>query len=292
MLYVLPYGRIRMYEWLVFASEVVLSAYPILIKQTDASIFTQVGFRTGIFAVAAMGMALAMGQSLTNLSPLILLGGGLLNLVHVGSSYKAFSTLTAGNAMALFYTYPMMNLVAASVALGETIEPLTWIWMVVALVGAVMIAKPTETGWNLIGVVSALLAAATETGIYMWFRDLPKQTLPWKRMLEMYGGSFLVWGGLALSGLWKGGAGPLPFSSGLAMVLFNLLIGFVGYGIRFFTIPKISTVSFSALSFFGIVSAYFYGWFFENEKPSWLAMGGAAAIILANTQLLGKAESV
>jgi len=281
-----------MYEWLVFASEIVLSAYPILIKQTDASIFTQVGFRMGVFTVAAMGMALFMGQSLANLSPLILLGGGLLNLLHVGSSYKAFSTLTAGNAMALFYTYPVMNLLAASVAFGEKIDPSTWMWMVVALLGAVLIAQPSGSGWNLLGVGAALLAAATETGIYLWFRDLPAQTLPWKRMLEMYGGSFLLWGGLALSGLWKGGSGQLSFNSGLAMVLFNLVIGFVGYGMRFFTIPKVSTVAFSALSFFGVVSAYLFGWFFEGEKPSWTAVGGAAAIILANSQLLGLAEKV
>jgi len=281
-----------MYEWLVFASEVVLSAYPILIKQTDASIFTQVGFRMGIFTVAAMGMALFMGQSLTNLSPLILVGGGLLNLLHVGSSYKAFSTLTAGNAMALFYTYPVMNLVAASIAFGEKIDHSTWMWMVLALLGAILIAQPSGSGWNLLGVGAALLAAATETGIYLWFRDLPAQMLPWKRMLEMYGGSFLLWGGLALSGLWKGGAGQLSFSSGLAMVLFNLVIGFVGYGMRFFTIPKVSTVAFSALSFFGVVAAYLFGWFFEGEKPSWMALGGAAAIVLANSQLLGKAETV
>jgi drug/metabolite transporter (DMT)-like permease len=233
-----------------------------------------------------------MGQSLTNLSPLILLGGGLLNLTHVGASYKAFTDLTAGNAMALFYTYPIMNLVAASLALGETIEPVTWMWMGVALVGAVLIAQPSGTGWNLIGVGAALLAAATETGIYLLFRDLPKQTLPWKRMLELYGGSFLLWGGLAVSGLWKGGAGPLQTSSAVAMVLFNLFIGFVGYGLRFFTIPKISTVAFSALSFFGIISAYIFGWLFQSEVPSWSAFAGAAAIILANSQLLGKAESI
>jgi len=281
-----------MYEWAVFASEAILSAYPILIKQTDASIFTQVGFRTGIFALAAMGSAIFMGQSLVNLSPLILLGGGLLNLAHVGASYKAFTDLSAGNAMALFYTYPIMNLVAASLTLGETIEPLTWMWMGVALVGAVLIAQPSGSGWNLLGVGAALLAAATETGIYLLFRDLPKQTLPWKRMLELYGGSFLLWGGLAVSGLWKGGAGPLQMTSVVAMVLFNLLIGFVGYGLRFFTIPKISTVAFSALSFFGIIAAYIFGWLFQSEVPSWSAFAGAAAIILANSQLLGKAESV
>jgi S-adenosylmethionine uptake transporter len=281
-----------MYEWAVFASEAILSAYPILIKQTDASIFTQVGFRTGIFALAAIGMAVWMGQSLTNLSPLILLAGGLLNLTHVGASYKAFTDLSAGNAMALFYTYPIMNLVAASLTLGETIEPLTWMWMGVALVGAVLIAQPSGSGWNLIGIGAALLAAATETGIYLLFRDLPKQTLPWKRMLELYGGSFLLWGGLALSGLWKGGAGSLKITSVAAMVLFNLFIGFVGYGLRFFTIPKISTVAFSALSFFGILSAYIFGWLFQSEVPSWTAFAGAIAIIVANSQLLGKAESV
>lgn len=281
-----------MYESLVFASEVVLSAYPILIKQTNASIFTQVGFRMAIYAVAAMGMAIAMGQSLANLSPLIVLGGGLLNLVHVGASYKAFSDLTAGNAMALFYTYPVMNLVAASIALGETIEPRTWIWMIVALLGAVLIAQPSGSGWTLIGVAMALLAAATETGIYMWFRDLPKETLPWKRMMEIYGGSFLLWGGLALTGLWKAGSGSLSVSSALTMVLFNLFIGFVGYGMRFFTIPKVSTIAFSALSFFGIIAAYIFGWIFEGETPSWMATAGALAIMVANSQLLGKAESV
>jgi len=281
-----------MYEWAVFASEAILSAYPILIKQTNESIFTQVGFRTGVFALAAIGMAVWMGQSLTNLSPLILLAGGLLNLTHVGASYKAFTDLTAGNAMALFYTYPIMNLMAASFALGETIEPLTWVWMGVALVGAVLIAQPSGSGWNLLGVGAALLAAATETGIYLLFRDLPKETLPWKRMLELYGGSFLLWGGLALSGLWKGAAGSLQISSAVAMVLFNLLIGFVGYGLRFFTIPKISTVAFSALSFFGIISAYMFGWLFQSEVPSWTAFAGAIAIIVANSQLLGKAESV
>jgi len=237
-------------------------------------------------------MGIAMGQSLSNLSPLIVLGGGLLNLVHVGSSYKAFSDLTAGNAMALFYTYPVMNLIAASIALGETIAPLTWMWMGVALLGAVLIAQPSGRGWTLIGVAAALLAAATETGIYMWFRDLPKETLPWKRMMEMYGGSFLLWGGLALTGLWKAGSGSLSVSSALTMVLFNLFIGFVGYGLRFFTIPKVSTVAFSALSFFGIVSAYLFGWIFEGETPSWMATAGAIAIMVANSQLLGKAESV
>lgn len=281
-----------MYESVVLLSEVLLSAYPILIKQTNASIFTQVGVRMGVFALAAIGMAVWMRQSLTNLSPLILLAGGLLNLAHVGASYKAFTDLTAGNAMALFYTYPVMNLIAASFALGERIEPLTWMWMGVALLGAVLIAQPSGSGWNLVGVGAALLAAATETGIYLWFRDLPKETLPWKRMMELYGGSFLLWGVLALSGLWKGSAGSLQASSAVGMVLFNLLIGFVGYGMRFFTIPKVSTVVFSALSFFGIVAAYIFGWLFQSEVPSWTAFAGAIAIIVANSQLLGKAESV
>ena len=72
------------------------------------------------------------------------------------------------------------------------------------------------------------------------------------------------------------------------MVLFNSLIGFAGYALRFYLIPNVSTIVFSTLSFFGVLSAYLFGWAFSNEIPT-LAQGlGAAAIIAANTVLLRK----
>jgi drug/metabolite transporter (DMT)-like permease len=67
-----------------------------------------------------------------------------------------------------------------------------------------------------------------------------------------------------------------------------MLIGFTGYAMRFSAIPMASTVIFSTLNLIGIVAAYFFGYIFENEKPSQMAMGGALAIMIANGVLLSK----
>ena len=72
------------------------------------------------------------------------------------------------------------------------------------------------------------------------------------------------------------------------MILFNTLIGFIGYALRFAAIPYVSTTVFSLLSFFGIVAAYVFGYLFEGEKPSLLAAGGSLAILVANIAILSQ----
>jgi drug/metabolite transporter (DMT)-like permease len=75
------------------------------------------------------------------------------------------------------------------------------------------------------------------------------------------------------------------------MILFNVFIGFTGYAMRFSAIPLVSTLIYSILSFIGIVAAYLFGYIFEGEKPSWLAIAGAGAIIVANGALLSKGHA-
>ena len=274
------------YESLTFLSEIVLSAYPILIKKVPASLVAQTTIRMTSFAILAAIAASLTGASLQGTTLLNTLGPGLLNLIHVGSSYTAFEALPAGNAMALFYTYPVWNILGAAFAFKERIEPRILPWIAVAIVGSVLLAQP-ETNWNAFGVVAALLAALTETGIYLWFRNEP-ESHPWTTMARMYGGSTLLILPLLLVGIlaWGSmGAGALK-----NMLLFNTFIGFIGYAMRFYTIPHISTVAFSSIAFFGIVSAYFLGWFFVGELPSAQQGLGAALIILANLFLLKKED--
>jgi drug/metabolite transporter (DMT)-like permease len=66
------------------------------------------------------------------------------------------------------------------------------------------------------------------------------------------------------------------------MTLFNALIGFVGYNMRFYAIPKVSTLVFSLLSFIGVVSSFAFGWLFAGEIPSLLSALGAALITVAS----------
>jgi len=280
-----------MYESFVFLSEIVLSLYPILIKSTDASVGVQTGFRMYVFAICAMIVSLIQKQNLLDLSFSNVFGSGLLNLIHVGSSYKAFELLPAGNAMALFYTYPVMNLLGSSLMYGEAIKPEVYGWMMLALAGAFMLAQPSANpkGWNKLGIFLALTAAATETGIYLLFKQLKAEDNSFKQMFSMYGGSAILWTLMALLGLFSF-SGSLSKKAMSIMVLFNVLIGFVGYGARFFAIPKVSTIAFSALSFFGIISAYIFGYFFEGETVNYMSALGALAIMIANIVLVHEAE--
>ncbi len=293
-------------EFLVIVSEVTLSLYPTLIKIVPASVVLQTVVRMLVFTVLAFISAvitrvpLSFAQFLTAETPLT----GLLNLVHVGSSYVAFDALAGGNAMSLFYVYPFLNLIGASVLLGETIPVQSIPWLLVAFFGAILVAQPSAANWSMVGVVCALLAAATETGIYLWFKtsketqesqesqETQESQQPWTKMFQMYGASsiLLLVGCLVLIGLnWI--APNLFFTSGSGfarMIAFNSIVGFVGYALRFYLIPNVSTVVFSTLSFFGVISAYLFGWVFSNETPTLLQGLGATAIILANTVLLRK----
>jgi len=281
-------------ELLLVLSEVILSAYPLLIKLVDVSVLLQTGLRMAVFTTLAAVAAvltknpLAVGSLLSTET----LGAGVLNLIHVFTSYTAFEQLTGGNAMALFYTYPVFNILATAAVFKETI-PLTSVpWITLALGGAIALAQPTATNWTLVGVISALLAALTEVGIYIWFRlrEEKESNQPWTKMIQMYGSSGVLWAvGIAAAAavgvLAKNTLHITP--SGLGSILaFNSLVGFTGYALRFFLIPQVSTIVFSVLSFFGIVSAYVFDWIFTNQKPNMTQILGAVAIMVANGMLI------
>lgn len=290
------------YETLLVLAEAVLSAYPLLIKLVDATVYFQTGLRMIVYTVLAVLAAHATGSPLlaSTLFSAETIATGLMNLLHVGSSYTAFEQLAGGNAMALFYTYPVWNILGAAILLKESVPLTSLPWIGLALVGAILLAQPTTTNWTAIGIAAALVAALTETGIYLWFRsngdadqkEGVDKDQPWTKMIQMYGSSGVFWiiGTIVFTALGFLAKNTFNISgAGLgSIVLFNSLIGFVGYALRFYLIPKVSTVTFSALSFIGIIAAYLLSWVFAGEVPSWFQAAGAAAIIVANTVLVSK----
>ena len=281
---------------LVLVSEVLLSAYPLLIKRIDMSVVFQTGLRLFVFTVLAALIGTVPPLDVLASTETILMGGTYL--LHIFSSYMAFSLLSAGNAMALFYTYPLWNILGTSLLLGEQLDLTKIPWIGVALAGAIALAQPTAKNWSLGGVVMALTAALTETAVYLWFKvhskEETKDPTPWTKMIQMFGGGGLLWALAIAAATIAGLTTTYMFRSslsGLAAILgFNALIGFGGYALRLYMIPKVSTVLFSSLSFFGIVSAYLYGWIGANEWPNRVQMAGAAAIILANLVLVAKSR--
>ena len=215
------------------------------------------------------------------------LGLGAITLLHIFVSYIAFSSLSAGVAMSLFYTYPMWNLLGAKALFGENIQAKSYAYVALGVLGTFLVStkgvKDDLRGLvqnrygALIGIAAALAAALTESAMYFAVRTNEEKN-PWAPTLEMYGGALICIIPLILFGILK-----IQWSASVwtKIILFNLIIGFVGYSLRFYSIPKVNTETFGLLSFVGVFSSFLFGFLFLGEKPGLISLLGAGLIALA-----------
>ena len=270
----------------VITSEITLSLYPILIKNIPTNFHTQLLSRFLVFSVGAL--IFYTGQKIDISKSLLY---GILTIFHVVVSYAAFSNLSAGTAMSLFYTYPIMNVIAGILFLGEEISIYAISFLLLGFIGTIILSQqiPNEEvkGENLfklpqnLAISAALLAAISETLMFLVIRNT-KTSNPIDSMLYLYPGAFLIFGAYLLitkqiqtidTNLvnWKN------------MALFNLIIGFAGYCLRFYSINNVSTIVFSLLSFIGVISSYAFGKYFVNEEASLKTYIGSFLIASASS---------
>ncbi len=263
----------------VVVSEVLLSLYPILVKVVPTNFDTGLLARFGVFTVASL--IFYSGQPI-HLGKVFLYG--LVTLFHVVTSYTAFSNLSAGTSMSLFYTFPIMNIIAGILFLGETISFRAIFFVLLGFAGTLLLSqeipneevkgeKPIEVPQSL-AIWAGLLAAFFETLMFLVIRDT-KTTNPIDSMLQLYPGAFILFGLYVLLGQRTIDTNPVNLAK---LGLFNLIIGFGGYSLRAYSINKVSTVVFSLLSFVGVLSSYAFGKLFVGETSSWKTYLGAMLI--------------
>ncbi len=269
----------------VILSEVALALYPILIKRVPTDLATQTLSRLLTFSTLAFFFASPSDITQTWGAKGLFrsLSLGLITLLHVGVSYFAFETLPAGVAMSLFYFYPILNLIGGILGFGESISSLQGLLILVAFVGVILVSLTITEGqtdekktYNIKGIVAALGAALTETMMYFAVRTA-KQPNPYFATLELYPGALIPFVGMLLA---SGKQIDWRPSIWLPMTLFNTFIGFVGYAMRFWAIPRVSTFLFSMLTFIGVIASFSWGYLFAEETPTWMALIGAFLISL------------
>jgi drug/metabolite transporter (DMT)-like permease len=270
-------------------AEIALALHPILIKQIGVGLPTQLFARLGTYS--ALGYAMAdskdVAASWGSLSKGLQSGlYGLMNLVHIGSSYLSYQHLPAGSALAIFYTYPFFNILAGVILLGDAFDWRILPLLGLAFFGVLLIALHTKNGHDqdvekdhqkknvAIGVGAALVSALTETLIFLVAKTGETQT-PWLTILKLYPAAFA--GLLAYIG-YTGVQWKTNLSNWTPLLIFNIFIGFLGYSLRFWSIPRLSTAIFSILTFIGVAAGYAWGLVYAKEVPSAGALTGAACI--------------
>lgn len=301
----------------LITGEGLLSFYPILTRSVNADIVTQTLVRLLTTSIACYPfMTLSLGSIVGQLSTHIV---SLLYVFHILTSYLAFLNLDVGVALTLFYTYPIINVLLHQIFYTQ-IDLKIVSYFLLSFVGACMIAKdsanttpttpatsatpttmPTTGPRSLsLGLVTIILAALSESLIYMFYKDGNGHTEsnPFNMLFRMcFSGGIIL-----LLIYWfranskeeevpteinqqEGNGGHqlqwLTQSPITQLILANLIIGVIGYLLRFYSIPRLSAELYSILSFSGIIFGYLYGWWFYKEQITPAKLIGTLLILLS-----------
>jgi len=273
----------------ILYSELVLSLYPILIKGVDTNIFTQILARFLVFPA----LALAFGSTYdfkaiwgNPYEAFVAILHSLLNLSHVTTSYISFKALPVGSALSLFYLYPAFNIICASLLFNETLTVSALSLIIVAFVGAYLIAtshkykddEQKQKTHNK-GVAMGIMAAITETMIFIFVRsNKDAQASPFYTVNHLYPAGLALLTGYAV---FNKNIVDTSSTNWFMLLAFNALLGFTGYLARFYAIPRIPTIVFSLLSFFGVTFGYLWGILFTKDEPTSRAFIGSGLIVTA-----------
>jgi len=267
---------------IVIASEFAMALYPILVKLVPTDLNTQVFARVATYSTLAYLFAESKDVEstwLTGAGSATSMSLGLLTLFHIASSYVAFKELPAGTAMSLFYTYPVWNLVIAAFLHGEVVSVAHGLLVLTAFVGVYLItqstADPEQKSYDWLGVLAALGAALSESAIYFSIKH-GKHTSVFKNLLELYPGALILLAGYLLV---RGETIDMRTEVWTPLLLFNIFVGFIGFCLWSYSITRVSTLTFSLLSFFGVIASFTWGWLFVGEVPKAQALVGATMIV-------------
>jgi len=132
---------------------------------------------------------------------------------------------------------------------------------------------------KLIGISAAILAAITESVIFLFIRsNTDAFKSPFYTIDHLYPAGLAA---LLLYGVTNPSSKKIfdtTPKNWIKLLGFNALFGFTGYLARFYGLPKVSTLLFSILSFVGVLSAYVWGSLFANEKITKRGLTGGLLI--------------
>ena len=281
----------------LLVSNVLLSSYPILIKSyiADISIIVQLIVRIVVYICLALPFLVIGGEGMNILTTLIepkYLAISAVNMLHIYSSYKGFEYLNAGVSLTTFYSYPIIQVLLSRIFLGTELTLGLMYNLFGSLLGIGILNKDTLIGGEKSanikkGFAFIAIAAITEAIIGVFYKGVNIQN-PFMSLYSLYAPSFVLfiiwylyqkykeslevknkanmenWTDEKKDNWWY----ILTNHGGFMkrIILYNMLIGGLGYTLRLFSLTKIPISWFSGLSFTSSLSAFMLGWFFLGER--------------------------
>ena len=277
--------------------ETIISFYPILIKLTTLD----VPFNTFI----RLTSYLLISSLFTNYNIIGKIGFGKLlalaitNIIHILSSYYGFKALVPSLAESIFYIYPFLILLLNGLVLQESIN-YNKMWFLLPIIYSIYhIYQITESDPNKIsssdeisiskGIIMIIIAVITESLLYILIKTTQLGSNPWNTLFVSYALGAIIY---AVYYIWSIGIDNLKElvnenkQQVIWLIIANMIIGTLGYGLRFWSIPRVPSLLFTAISYTGIIATVFYSFILQIEMFSLQKIGYLALLVFSLLTML------
>jgi len=289
-------------------SEAMLSLHPIMIKYIKMDMLSKLWNRIIWYFFISI-MFINWDFILNNL---FTYNAFLLSFVlffHIYFTHRGFLLLDSGVGYTLYYTYPIMIILMSGININSKIMGL----LVLIIIGIILLYEPkdvekqknkpnineiVEENYKYEGIISVLLCAFTEALIFFIVRRI-KTNNHWNHLFLSYFYGAIIITIYMLYMITKGKLGNNSDNSSntieinqkykdnfIKLSFFNIIIGTVGYYLKYFAIYNLSPLIYSILSYVGIITAFIYGVVINKDKIDVRKTVGAIIIIIANVLLL------
>lgn len=264
-------------------AEALSTGYTIAVRTSPFSELTQGAFRTMVILLSILPFTYYLPNVLSSTLSLSWIFIGLINILHVWSSFRAFKILPSGPAISIYFAYPVFAVILSYLILGRQISWYSGLGIVLAFSGVLYMNQDhtNESGnengeltMNTEGVLWALTSGLTEAIMYVFI--IAGGSIFNNHLVVMT--ALYFWSGIlgilyllyqqcfSTSGTCSGviapetkGEPPAFSWSGLGMVGINLLLGVGGMTLQHGSARVIPTGTYATLSYIGVFFAYIYG---------------------------------
>ncbi|WP_167597050.1 DMT family transporter [Leeuwenhoekiella sp. ZYFB001] len=252
----------------------------ILIKAMPSLSTGAIGwFRAGVPVLFLLPGLLKARQLKVQGNTRMLLMASVINAVRTYFFLLAFIYTSVGNAIVLFYIYPLFITIIETTVYKAPISKKQVLFMLLAFGGIAFTYADKEFSFesrDFIGMLAAILAAV---GYAFFVSIFKRQTQDCNR------NQLLFYQNLAGAVLF------IPFLFGLKDValthmgigvFYGLLIGIVQFGLFFFGLKHLNATTAASLMYLEVLSAVLLSFFILNEQLSWNTYVGGALILISS----------
>jgi len=268
--------------WAVFVAAIMAGTAGLFIKSMEINSFSQTWLRTAVPTVITVVWMLSTRTRFFHGNWKKMLGISVLGTIRLLFFFLAFNLTSIGNAVILFYTYPILSAALGFVILKEVISKRQLVLLFIAFLGILLAFSQKEFSFNnqdFLGMLAALGSALVFALNVVLFKS---ETKNYSRKELLFYQNFA--GSLILLPFFEFSiATNLDYTLGIT---YGFFIGIGTYFLFFYGLKRLKAATASALMYMEVVSAIILGvWIMNEELSLTMILGGI--MIVGSSFLLG-----